>query len=70
MTELERTDAERTDTERTDTDETSPALRIDVFSIFPEVVDDFCSASLLGKARTNGLLDLRCHDLRDHTHDV
>ncbi len=46
------------------------ALRIDVFSIFPGIVDDFCSASLLGRARANGLLDLRCHDLRDHTHDV
>jgi tRNA (guanine37-N1)-methyltransferase len=44
-------------------------LRIDVFSIFPALVDDFCSESLLGKARTNRLLDLRCHDLRAHTTD-
>lgn len=43
------------------------ALRIEVFSIFPALVDDFCSESLLGKARTAGLLDLRCHDLREHT---
>ena len=26
--------------------------------------------SLLGKARTGGLLDLRCHDIREHTSDV
>jgi tRNA (guanine37-N1)-methyltransferase len=45
-------------------------VRVDVFSIFPEVVDSFCSASLLGKARTAGLLDLRCHDIRDHATDV
>ena len=45
-------------------------VRIDVFSIFPDVVDAFCSASLLGKARAAGLLDLRTHDLRDHTTDV
>ena len=45
------------------------ALRIDVFSIFPGLVDDFCSESLLGRARRNGLLDLRCHDLREHTTD-
>lgn len=45
-------------------------MRVDVFSIFPEVVEEFCSASLLGKARTAGLLDLRCHDIRDHTTDV
>ncbi|WP_041299429.1 tRNA (guanosine(37)-N1)-methyltransferase TrmD [Ilumatobacter coccineus] len=44
-------------------------MRIEVFSIFPALVDDFCSESLLGKARTNGLLDLRCHDLRDHATD-
>ena len=46
-----------------------PAMRVDVFSIFPGLVHDFCSESLLGKARVNGLLDLRCHDLRDHTTD-
>ena len=45
-------------------------MRVDVFSIFPEVVEEFCSASLLGKARTAGLLDLRCHDIRDHATDV
>jgi tRNA (guanine37-N1)-methyltransferase len=45
-------------------------VRIDVFSIFPDVVDTFCSASLLGKARAGGLLDLRTHDLRAHTTDV
>ncbi|HEY8093041.1 MAG TPA: tRNA (guanosine(37)-N1)-methyltransferase TrmD [Acidimicrobiales bacterium] len=45
-------------------------MRADVFTIFPELVDGFCSESLLGKARTSGLLDLRCHDLREHTTDV
>ncbi|MET0145751.1 MAG: tRNA (guanosine(37)-N1)-methyltransferase TrmD [Ilumatobacteraceae bacterium] len=45
-------------------------MRIDVFSIFPDVVDQFCSASLLGKARAAGLLDLRTHDLREHTTDI
>ncbi len=45
-------------------------MRIDVFTIFPALVDTFCRESLLGKARTAGLLDLRTHDLRDHTTDV
>src|SRR5215216_6326048 len=45
-------------------------MRIDVFSIFTDVVDTFCSASLLGKARRAGLLDLRVHDPRDHATDV
>ncbi len=45
-------------------------MRIDVFTLFPGMVDGFCSASLLGKARTAGLLDLRIHDPRDYTTDV
>jgi len=45
-------------------------VRIDVFTIFPGLVDTFCSEALLGKARSSGLVDLRCHDLREHTTDV
>lgn len=45
-------------------------MRIDVFSIFPEMVDGFASSSLLGKARQKGLLDVRAHDLRSATTDV
>jgi tRNA (guanine37-N1)-methyltransferase len=45
-------------------------MRIDVFTLFPDVVDHFCSESLLGKARAGGLLDLRLHDPRDQTNDV
>lgn len=45
-------------------------MRIDVFTLFPALVDGFCADSLLGKARESGLLDLRLHDPRDHTHDL
>ena len=46
-------------------------MRVDVFTIFPGAVDDFCSASLLGKARQiERILDLRCHDIREHATDV
>lgn len=45
-------------------------MRIDVFSIFPSLVDAFCSESVLGRARTTALLDLRVHDLRAHTTDA
>lgn len=45
-------------------------MRIDVFTLFPGMVDHFCTESLLGKARTGGLLDLRLHDPREHTNDV
>lgn len=45
-------------------------MRIDVFTIFPAMVSDFAGHSLLGRARESGVVDLRCHDLRDHTSDV
>ncbi len=44
-------------------------MRIDVLTIFPDMVGDFADQSLLGRARRNGLLDLRVHDLRDATTD-
>lgn len=45
-------------------------LRIDVFTIFPGMVEQFADQSLLGKARAGGLLDVRVHDLRAATTDV
>jgi tRNA (guanine37-N1)-methyltransferase len=45
-------------------------MRIDVFTLFPDLVGNFCSDSLLGRARQNGVLDLRLHDPRDQTSDV
>jgi tRNA (guanine37-N1)-methyltransferase len=44
--------------------------RIDVFTIFPAMLDSFFGESLLGKAQQSGLLDLRVHNLREHTVDV
>jgi tRNA (guanine37-N1)-methyltransferase len=44
-------------------------MRIDVFTIFPDMVDAFARESLLGKAQERGLLDLRAHDLRAQTTD-
>ena len=43
-------------------------MRVDVVSIFPDYLAPL-DLSLIGKARREGLLDLRVHDLRDFTHD-
>ncbi|GMA40222.1 hypothetical protein [Mobilicoccus caccae] len=43
-------------------------LRLDVLTIFPEYLRPL-DLSLLGKARRDGVLDVRVRDLRDHTHD-
>lgn len=45
-------------------------MRIDVLTIFPDMVSSFASQSLLGRAQRGGLLDLRVHDLRDATTDL
>jgi len=46
------------------------SLRIDVFSVFGELVDGALSTSIIGRARTNGQIDLRLHDPRDHATDA
>ena len=43
-------------------------MRLDVVSIFPEYLAPL-DLSLIGKARRDGLLDLRVHDLREFAHD-
>jgi tRNA (guanine37-N1)-methyltransferase len=39
-------------------------VRIDVFTIFPELVEHFFDGSLLGRAKRSGSVDLRVHDIR------
>lgn len=44
-------------------------MRIDVLTIFPGIFDSPLRESLLGKAVAEGVLDVRVHDVRDHTTD-
>jgi len=43
--------------------------RIDVLTIFPDLVEAFLAESLVGSARSSGLLELAAHDLRQWTRD-
>ncbi|WP_460521016.1 tRNA (guanosine(37)-N1)-methyltransferase TrmD [Humibacter antri] len=43
-------------------------MRIDIVTIFPAIFDAL-DISLLGKARQNGIIDLRVTDLRSYTND-
>jgi len=45
-------------------------MRIDVFSLFPEMVDQFCSHSLLGRAQTLGAVNVSTHNIRDYSTDT
>ena len=40
------------------------SFRIDVFTIFPDLVESMASASVIGRSRSAGTLDVRVHDLR------
>lgn len=49
---------------------TEARLRVDIFSIFPDLVEGVASASVIGRGRRVGALDVRVHDLRMATSDV
>ena len=45
-------------------------MRIDVFTIFPEMIGDYVGRSILGRASDAGLLEVNARDLRAATSDV
>ncbi|HEY1790288.1 MAG TPA: tRNA (guanosine(37)-N1)-methyltransferase TrmD [Verrucomicrobiae bacterium] len=44
-------------------------MKIDVLTLFPAMFAGPLDESIIKRARKNGLLDLKVHDLRDWTHD-
>ena len=40
------------------------SFRVDIFTIFPDLVQTMASASVIGRSRAAGTLDVRVHDLR------
>ena len=44
-------------------------MKIDIVTIFPKMVEGPLSEGVVGRAIERGLLDVRVHDLRDHTTD-
>jgi tRNA (guanine37-N1)-methyltransferase len=44
-------------------------MRIDVLTLFPEVCEAFFSASIIKRARTAGIVDIVCTNVRDFTND-
>ena len=45
-------------------------MRVEVFTLFPEMVSDYAGRSILSRAAEAGLLELLVHDLRAATSDV
>ena len=44
-------------------------MRIEVFTLFPELFAPYLDASIVGRARQVGLLDVRLHNIRDFATD-
>jgi tRNA (guanine37-N1)-methyltransferase len=44
-------------------------MRFDIFTLLPEVFPPYLQASMLDKAASRGLIDVRVHNIRDYTHD-
>jgi tRNA (guanine37-N1)-methyltransferase len=44
-------------------------MRVDILTIFPGIFDGPLRESLLGRAVSSGLVDVRVHDIRDHATD-
>lgn len=44
-------------------------MRIDILTLFPEMCERVLDESVIGRARAAGLMDLRCHNIRDYTRD-
>ncbi|MFQ5807443.1 MAG: tRNA (guanosine(37)-N1)-methyltransferase TrmD [Phycisphaerae bacterium] len=45
-------------------------MRIDVLTLFPEVMQPYLTASILGRAQSAGIVEIRTHQLRDYTRDT
>jgi tRNA (guanine37-N1)-methyltransferase len=44
-------------------------MRIDLMTLFPELCESVLSESIIGRARRAGLVDIRCHNIRDYSTD-
>ncbi len=44
-------------------------MRIDILTLFPEIFGSVFNYSIIGRAKTCGLIDIKLHDIRDFAHD-
>lgn len=45
------------------------AMRIDIITVLPEMLEGFVNESILARAQKKGLAEIHLHNLRDYTHD-
>lgn len=44
-------------------------MRIDVLTLFPEVIQPYVTASIIGRAQASGIVEIHSHQLRDYSND-
>ena len=44
-------------------------MRFDVMTLFPEMVERTLSESIIGRAQTAGIIEVKCHNIRDFSTD-
>ena len=44
-------------------------MRIDILTVFPEMLESFFNCSMMARAQKAGLADIHLHDIRDYTTD-
>ncbi len=42
---------------------------IDIMTLFPEMCEAFLSESIIGRARKKGIIEIKCHQIRDFAYD-
>lgn len=44
-------------------------MRFDIATLFPDMLENYLSQSVVGRARAKGLFEAECHNIRDYTLD-
>ena len=44
-------------------------MRFDVMTLFPDMVGGVLSESIIGRAQTAGIIEVKCHNIRDYSKD-
>ena len=44
-------------------------MRFDIMTLFPEMVENILSQSIIGRAQENGLIQVCAHNIRDYSED-
>ena len=44
-------------------------MRFDIMTLFPDMVRSVLEASVIGRAKEKGIVEIEAHDIRDYTKD-